>query len=75
MLNWLSHQVLPLLNNKIPPSEFEDLIGFIKRFMNQVASYLANQKELHLAAENEKFLKVENEWKMEIISKKSIVGG
>ena len=30
-----------MLKNKIQPSKFEDLIGFIKQFMNREASHLA----------------------------------
>ena len=30
------------LKNKIQPSKFEDPVGFIKGFMNGVASYLAS---------------------------------
>lgn len=32
-----------MLKNKIQPSSFEDLIGFIKQFMNLAASHLASR--------------------------------
>ena len=49
----------PLLKNKIQPSKFEDLIGFIKLFMNEAASHLANTGELQGTAQNGKVLKAE----------------
>ena len=50
-------QVPPnLLKQKIQPSEFEDLIGFIKQFMNQAVSHLATRKALHCCVQNERFL-------------------
>lgn len=33
------------VENKIQPSKFEDLIGFIKQFMNQTASQLEGYSE------------------------------
>ena len=35
-----------MLNIKIPPSKWEDLIGFIKRFMHRAAYHLASRGEL-----------------------------
>ena len=36
----------PVKKNKIQPSKFEDLISFIKGFMNQAPSYLVSREEL-----------------------------
>lgn len=35
-----------MLKNKIQLNELEDLIGFIKKFVNQVASHLATRRAL-----------------------------
>lgn len=39
-------QILILLGNKILQSKFEDLINFIKQFMNAAAPNLANRRAL-----------------------------
>lgn len=39
-----STEGLLVLNNKIQPSTFEDLIGFLKQLMNQAASHLATRR-------------------------------
>lgn len=35
-----------LLKGKIQPSKFEDIIGFIKQFLNQIGFHLAPRKSL-----------------------------
>jgi len=40
----------------IQPSKFEDLIGFIKQFMNSAASRLASRKELLGVVQNGRVL-------------------
>lgn len=60
-------------NNKIRPSTFEDIIGFIKWCMNQTASHLASREMLHWAVGEERFLKTERAPKKEIVSKECIV--
>lgn len=47
-----------LLLKKIHPSQFEDLIGFIKQFKNRTASPLANTDASQRATERKKFLKI-----------------
>ena len=37
---------LSLVKNQIQPSKFEDLIGFIKQFINWAASHLATRRVL-----------------------------
>ena len=37
---------MKVLKNKIQLNKFEDLIGFIKQFMNQVAFHLASWQTL-----------------------------
>lgn len=46
----------PLLENKIQPSKFEDLIGFMKCFMYLVDGSLAGRGELPGIVQNGGFL-------------------
>ena len=45
-----------LLKNKIQLSKLEDLIGFIKEFMNQAVSCLASTEMLQGVVQNGRFL-------------------
>lgn len=45
----------PALKNKIQPSTFKDLIGFIKPFTNQAASHLAARRMLRELLQNGTF--------------------
>ena len=57
--------------NKIQPSKFEDLIGFIQRFMNQAVSYLATRRTLQRAVQNGMFL-LEEGWGNAAIRKRKV---
>lgn len=48
--------MLVTLKNKIQPSEFENLIGFLKQVMNPAASPLASRELLQGVAQNGRFL-------------------
>ena len=47
---------LTVLKNKIQPSKFEDLMGFIKPFMNQAASHVARREMSQGVVPNGRFL-------------------
>lgn len=59
---------IPLLKNKIQPSESEDLTGFIKGLMNWAAFHLTTGRVLPGAVQNGGFLFAEGGWDYEIKS-------
>ena len=49
------NQYSGVLKNKIQPSKFEDLIGFIQQFMSRAASHLERRKALWEVVQNGRF--------------------
>lgn len=44
------------VKNRIQPNKFEDLLGFIKQFMNQAAFHLATRRVLREVVQNKIFI-------------------
>lgn len=53
------HITLPLLKNEIQPRVLEDLIGFIKQFMNQGTTHLVRREMLNEVCKMEGFYRRE----------------
>lgn len=50
------YKYFTLLKIKIQPGKFEDMIGFIRQFMNEAASHLASKEMLQGVAQMEGFI-------------------
>lgn len=50
-----------MVKNQIPLSTLEDLIGFIKKFMNKAASLVARRRKLRGTIQNGRFIMQDKE--------------